>query len=356
MTQESDDIYLLTEVASLYYEENYTQEQIARIIGVSRSGVSRLLTRSRELGLVDIHVHHALRTSASLREELIQRFALQDAQVLLSADDVALSHVGALAARYADRRIQESQPQVNKEAKETKAAKKAPAEQEVQAPGDRAIRTVGVSWGTSMLETLKALRPRRRLPLNIVQLMGSVDTSSRPDIDGPEIARSLANAYGGRCYYLHAPLLVADTVVRDGLLKERSLRRSFQMMEQMDMALVGIGGVRPEASGLFRAGYLDESELQAIRSQGAVGDICGYYFDIEGKICATELLSRTIAVPFDTLRNVPLVVAVAAGIAKAEAILGALRTGAVKVLITDEPCARAVLQRVASREVVELPG
>lgn len=337
MTQESDDIYLLTEVASLYYEENYTQEQIAKVIGVSRSGISRLLTRSRELGLVDIHVHHPLRTSAPLRDELLQTFGLHDAQVLLSAssDDAVLSHVGALAARYADRRIQEGQS---------------------VAGTAKPLRTVGISWGTSMFEMLNALRPRRRLPLNIIQLMGSVDTTTTPDIDGPEIARRLADAYGARCYYLHAPLLVADPMVCNGLLKERSLRRSFQLMEQMDIALVGIGGARPEASGLFRAGYLGENELQVIRHQGAVGDICGCYFNIDGQLCATELLSRTITVPFEALRKTPLVVAVAAGVAKTDAILGALRTGAVKVLITDEPCARAVLHKARRSEVVELPS
>lgn len=205
-----------------------------------------------------------------------------------------------------------------------------------------------------MFEMLNALRPRRRLPLNVVQLMGSVDTADMPDIDGPEIARRFADAYGARCSYLHAPLLVADPMVCNGLLKERSLRRSFQAMEQMDMALVGIGGARPEASGLFRAGYLGENELEIIRKQGAVGDICGCYFDITGRLCATEMLKRTITVPFETLRKVPLVIAVAAGVAKTEAILGALRTGVVKVLITDEPCARAVLQEVARREFVEL--
>ncbi|SRR6266700_6272358 len=335
MTQETEDIYLLTEVASLYYEENYTQEQIAKIIGVSRSGISRLLSRSRELGLVDIHVHHPLRTSAPLRDELMKRFHLQDAQVLLSSssDDSVLAHVGALAARYTDRRIQES-----------------------QSLPDKAVHTLGVAWGTSMLEVLKALRPRRRLPLNVVQLMGSVDTSLMPDIDGPQIARGLADAYGAHCYYLHAPLLVADEAVRSGLLKESSLRRSFTMMEQMDIALVGIGGVRPLASGLFRAGYLGEEELEVIRSQGAVGDICGMYFDIAGQLCATEMLKRTITVSFDTLHNVPLVVAVASSVAKTEAILGALHTGVVKVLITDEPCARAVLHLAEEREYVELSG
>ncbi len=335
MTQESDDIYLLAEVASLYYEENYNQEQIAKMIGVSRSGVSRLLTRSRELGLVDIHVHQPLRTSVPLRDELVQRFGLQDAQVLLttSPGETILSHVGALAARYIDRRIQES---ASSQSKET--------------------QTIGISWGTSMLEMLKILRPRRRLPLNIVQLMGSVGATALLESDGPEMARQLTNAYGGRCYYVHAPLLVADSLVRDGLLQERNLHQSFQMMEQMDMAVVGIGGVHPEASGLFRAGYLSEDELQMLRDQGAVGDICGWYFDIDGHICETEMLNRTIAVPFETLRKVPLVVAVAAGVTKTEAVLGALRTGVIKVLITDELCARSVLDHAASREVIELPN
>ncbi len=329
MAQENDDIYLLTEVASLYYEENYTQEQIAKMIGVSRSGISRLLTRSRELGLVDIHVHHPLRISQPLHDELVKQFGLEDAQVLLSTstDEAVLSHVGALAARYIDHRIQESMSSTSKEAP-----------------------TIGISWGTSMLEMLKALRPRQRLSLNVVQLMGSVGTTLLAESDGYEIARQLADAYRGHCYYLHAPLLVADSLVREGLLQERNLHRSFEMMEQIDIAVAGIGGASPEVSGLFRAGYLREDELQVLRSQGAVGDICGWYVDINGHICETEMLNRTIAVPFETLRRVPLVVAVAAGIAKTEAILGVLRTGVVKVLITDELCARAMLSQLSSRE------
>src|SRR5579859_4961175 len=198
MTQESDDIYLLAEVASLYYEENYNQEQIAKVIGISRSGVSRLLTRSRELGLVDIHVHHPLRTSFSLRDKLREQFGLQDAQVLssTSSDEALLGLVGTLAARYLDRSIQESVSSMGQE-----------------------VPIIGISWGTSMLEMLKALRPQRRLPLKVVQLMGSVGTSALAESDGPEIARQLADAYGGQCYYLHAPLLVANAFVHDGLLR-----------------------------------------------------------------------------------------------------------------------------------------
>ena len=323
MLQESDDIYLLTEVASLYYEKNCTQEQIARMIGISRSGVSRLLNRSRELGLVDIQVHHPLRTSALLRDELIQRFGLQDAQVLLnsSPDEQVLPHVGSLAAQYLDRQIQQSQTQEG-----------------------RAIRTVGIAWGQSLLEVLKTLRPRHRLPLNFVQLMGSVDAFSLPEIDGPEIIRRFADAYGARCYRLYAPMLVNDAIICRGLLCEQGVQRSFQMMERMDLALVGIGGLRLEASTLLQVGYVREDELQEIRHRGAVGDICGYYVTLEGKLCATDRLNRMVTVPFDVLYKTPSVIAVAAGIEKTEAILGVLRTKLLNVLITDETCARAVLQ------------
>jgi len=55
-------------------------------------------------------------------------------------------------------------------------------------------------------------------------------------------------------------------------------------------------------------------------------------------------------------RNIPLVVAVASGVAKSEAILGALRTGVVNALITDEPCARAVLHLAEQGEDGELSG
>lgn len=327
MMQENDDLSLLAEVAHLYYEENYTQEQIAKVIGVSRSGVSRLLTRSREMGLVDIYVHHTLRTSVPLQNELVELFGLRDAQVLLNTapTELILNDVGALAARYIDRRIQETQ--LDKES---------------------AVRTVGVSWGFSLRGVVKSLRPRRRLPLHVVQLEGSVDAFYGPDIDTPELARGLAEVYGAaRCHYLHAPLLVADAQVREGLLKEPGLHRTFQVMNQMDMALVGIGGVQQETSSLFaRGGYLSDDILQDLYAQGAVGEICGGFFTVDGRLCTSRALERMITVPFAVLRAVPEVVAVAAGEAKANAIVGALRTGAVNVLVTDELCARAIIQLV----------
>lgn len=310
-----EDELMLAEVASMYYEQNLTQEEIAKRIGVSRSGVSRLLTRSRELGLVQIQIRHPLQVSGTLQQELVRRYGLRDAQVLAlnRPGENTLPKLGMLAARYLERVLQDGM-------------------------------TLGISWGTSMLQVVNALHPAERLRLDVVQLMGSISANS-PDVDGPEIARRLASAYGAHCYYLHAPLLVKTAAVRDALLQERNMRKSFEMMERMDVALVGVGAVRAAGSGLFRAGYLNEQELASVREQGAVGDVCGRYFDIEGNMCSLELHDRIVGAMPETMRRVPLSVGVAGGLGKAEAVLGAMRARLISVVITDEECAREVLAR-----------
>ncbi len=52
---------------------------------------------------------------------------------------------------------------------------------------------------------------------------------------------------------------------------------------------------------------------------------------------------RIIGVTLDDLKNIATTIAVAAGPEKTEAILGALRTGAVTVLVTDDRTAGNIL-------------
>ena len=57
-----------------------------------------------------------------------------------------------------------------------------------------------------------------------------------------------------------------------------------------------------------------------------------------------EIEARTIAVEWDALRAIPTVVAVAAGAHKAASVAGAVRTGAIDVLVIDEELARALVR------------
>jgi DNA-binding XRE family transcriptional regulator len=48
--ENSDDIRLIVKIAQLYYEQDMTQAQIARELGIYRTTISRLLKRGREQG------------------------------------------------------------------------------------------------------------------------------------------------------------------------------------------------------------------------------------------------------------------------------------------------------------------
>lgn len=47
-------------IARLYYEENQNQNQIGKLLGISRPLVSRYLTEAKELGIVKIRIQNPI--------------------------------------------------------------------------------------------------------------------------------------------------------------------------------------------------------------------------------------------------------------------------------------------------------
>ncbi|MCI1632290.1 MAG: helix-turn-helix domain-containing protein, partial [Lacticaseibacillus paracasei] len=70
MAQEPTDRSLILKVAILYYERNYTQEEVATKIGVSRPAISKLLHEARELGLVKFFIQDINKHVVELEVEL----------------------------------------------------------------------------------------------------------------------------------------------------------------------------------------------------------------------------------------------------------------------------------------------
>ena len=94
---------LLAQAASMYYEDNLTQDEIARRIGTSRSTVSRMLQEAREAGVIEITIHYPWKTAPEIENDLVARFHLRRAKVLLGRGrpyEELLRGLGVLAARY----------------------------------------------------------------------------------------------------------------------------------------------------------------------------------------------------------------------------------------------------------------
>jgi DNA-binding transcriptional regulator LsrR (DeoR family) len=84
------------------------------------------------------------------------------------------------------------------------------------------------------------------------------------------------------------------------------------------------------------AGFFDISTIDQLRARGAVGDISGRYFDINGNRILGDVENGIIGLTWDDLQKLENVVAVARGSDKTAAILGALRTGLLDYLIIDD--------------------
>lgn len=315
--RERDD--LLVTVASLYYDQNQNQQQIADRLEISRSSVSRMIKEARDRGIVEIQIKRPLYRNYELEQRLLDRFGIQDAYVLLTGNvsqpDAGLAAIGRLAAGYLKRVIDGLAPH----------------------------SSIGIAWGTGVYAAVSALPQSQDKQIDVIQMLGSVGAPN-PLIDGPDLARMAAAKLGGRHYYLHAPVLVEQTGLRDMLFREPAVREALARIDSMAMAITGIGTIQPAASSFLRTGHLSVAELEELEEQGIVGETCGRFFNAQGESECYEINQHVVGIELSVLQQISRVVAVASGLPKVAAILGALRGHLLTVLCTDDITARAILE------------
>jgi DNA-binding transcriptional regulator LsrR (DeoR family) len=133
-----------------------------------------------------------------------------------------------------------------------------------------------------------------------------------------------------------APGLLDDSATKNALEAHAGVRAVLDLWDRLDVALFGIGGPSWGAASLGTdvAGDLDEAR--------AVGEILIAPFDVDGTFVCPALRERVLAFDAQRLGSVPVSIGVGAGERKVLPILGALRSGAVRTLVTDVATADAV--------------
>lgn len=308
---------LLAQIASMYYEQEMKQHDIGEALGLSRVKVYRLLKKARSEQIVRIVIDYPIKRHTRVEAQLRQHFGLKDALVLKSSSEGdparILQRVAQMAARYLEERLQ---------------------------PG----MTLAICSGRAAFEVINSVRPDFTAKVRVAQAMGGL--SKEDHLDSNALARRLARKIDGELHYLLAPL-AADSPSAAAVVRQQSdVQHTLRIARLAEIALFGVGGLAPDNSKLVQAGYLSSDELHALGADGAVGNIVGQFFTIDGKLHPCDLNERIISLTLDELRQIPVTMAVALGEDKVRALLGALRTGAVTVVATDETTARAVLSLV----------
>lgn len=311
-------ISALIKVAEMYFYERIPQIEISKKINVSTATVSRMLKEALERGIIKVQISNPNKQIDDLSQRLKQKFHLKAAIVTSLSNEINNEYdlkkiIGKTAADY----ILTFLP-----------------------PGSK----VGIGPGLTVLEMVNSLQNCEKLMgLQIVPLMGGLGIE-KIEYQVNKIASMLASFTGSRFHLLHAPAVVSSKKVKDVLLKEPVIVEITQMWDKLDYAIFSIGP-QPVPSRNSIINIHDKDIWEEIIKTKGTGEILGRIFDEKGNECDISWNHHLIAIPFDTLRNIPIKIAISGGSNKLESIYVALVRGWIDILITDSKTCKFLLER-----------
>jgi lsr operon transcriptional repressor len=294
---------MLDRVARLHYEHGLTHNEIARLLGLSRVKVTRMLAEARRTGVVEIRIHGDTHTFAELESALLNRYDLDHAWVVPSFKDPDRQYatLGTAAAHSLH---------------------------EFLKPGS----TVAVGLSRAVSSIPRALNQEHKIDATFVPLVGS--RGGLQGVNAHETAEALARAFGGKAHHLPAPVITRTSDAAAVLRQEPDIADTLKLASKADIMVAGIGGSSTETY-LVAHGDITADELQSVVSRGAVGDLSARFFDANGEPVTSDLDARVIGLSLDELRQVPCRIGVVGGRGKRLAARAVARGRIVNVLVTD---------------------
>lgn len=307
---------LLVKIASFYYKEGKSQDDIASIVGLSRSQVSRLLSKAIDEGIVHIQIQDSEIEKYEIEKELRNAFNFYDCNVVEDAGsnlEEFYERLGVAAGEVLRRAIRDDD-------------------------------IVGVSSGKTLFHVTSHMPNINRRGITLVPVVGSI---------GPKNSRwqalssisNLSNKWNCSSYLLSAPSAVSSKKIRDLLLDEPEIREVVKMAKKANVVLVGMGHLKDKTSTLFETGYLTDDDLIELNEKNAVVSCCGSVLNSEGKTVNFSGDEKTLSIKLDDFSSRTIIVAIAYGQEKINAILGALASKRINILITDMTTAKELIAR-----------
>ncbi len=300
---------ILAKATWLYYHQKLTQQQVATELGLSRPTVVRLLRQALEEGIVTFSLRLDMLKEMELSTHLAGRFGLKEVFIVPTSIEHTqadvLRAVGEMGALYLEENLRPNQ-------------------------------VMALTWGKTLLRVATSLHNHPVKGVVIAQTLGGLNTGH--NINPYRVASIFGEKLHAPVYHLYAPMMLASKELRDLLLSDSGIQATLAVARLAAMTLVSVGKVDTDAT-VVQTGLLNVSIIDQLKARGAVGDISGHYFDLQGKRVSGDIDDHMVALPWEDFQRLENVVAIVCGTDKRDAILGALRTGVLKRLIIDDQTA-----------------
>ncbi|TCS63974.1 sugar-binding transcriptional regulator [Varunaivibrio sulfuroxidans] len=318
----TNDESLAARAAWLSYIGGYTQGEIARRLDVSSAKAHRLIGQAHKAGLVRVFIEGAPGECLRFEEEIARRFSLQSCVVAPDIDDddargsrFRFAGVGAAAAKRLYAVLE----------------------------GGNGL-TIGLGKGRSLAAMVQNFPRIERPDLKFVSVSGSLtrNLSANPY----DIVHNMVERTGGEGYFLPVPYIAASTRERELLIAQKSVADVMELARRADVYVIGVGAVGRDPAikaHIQQVGMVSDDEWRDLQDKNAVGDIMGCFIDADGLRVDSAINRMTLGLHLEDLKG-RRVIAVVGGKDKGQAVLAALRTGAVTDLIIDEGTAASILK------------
>ncbi|MEM7041946.1 MAG: sugar-binding transcriptional regulator [Pseudomonadota bacterium] len=299
--------------AWLYFINGRTQDEIARQLDLSRQAVQRLVSFAVNEKLIKFRMDHPIASCMSLAQEIAERHQLEFCDVVPTdrAEPESIGGVSLATALRMNRLLSAKAPTV-----------------------------LAVGTGRTLRAAVDELDAIDRPQHKIVSLVGNMaaDGHASPY----EVAMRLADKIGAQRFPMPAPVVTETAEEREALQSQRSFAILHELRAQARASFVGIGELSWQ-SPLHQDGFVSDAEIAELIEAGAVGEITGWPFDIDGRRVDTSIYDRVASLNLETPPK-RLTVVVGCGPQKVSPIKAALTGQLLSALVTDEATAMKILE------------
>ncbi|HFU4026071.1 TPA: sugar-binding transcriptional regulator [Streptococcus suis] len=305
----------LAKIAYLYYIEGKNQAEIAAETGIYRTTVSRMLAKAKSEGIVKIEIENFDKRLYQLEKYIKDKYHLKGIEIV-------------------ENNIEEDATEL--EYRITQAA----ADLFMSLIDDH--MKVGFSWGRTLSMLVEKIGHHKMKDIHFYPIVGGPShIHARYHVN--TLIYDLANKLKGECSFVNATIIQENVQLTKGIMSSKYFQDLKKTWNELDMVVVGVGGTIDENNPQW-LDMLTKKDYLTLEQEGTVGETCCRCIDEYGNPVYPELQNRTIAIPLDTLKKIPLSMTVAYGEQKAKAILAVLRSGYLNHLVTDENTIMRILE------------
>ncbi len=202
------------------------------------------------------------------------------------------------------------------------------------------MKVIGITGGSSVGLAVDSLPNHFTIgEVTVVPARGSIGTSASHLSN--TIVEQFARKTDSKYYSLYTPDILSEYSI-EVLKKESGINEAINMVSKIDTLIFGIG----RADEMARKRQLDPQYIDDVINNGAKAEAFGYYFNDEGKII--DFVS-TVGIDIDHFKSLENLIAIAYGKKKAEAIISVSKINRNMQLITDDECAREIIDHIGGK-------